>query len=265
MLSPLRNRFGIPGAISVIALVFAMIGGAYAASNDSGGGKASASAQKGPRGPRGPRGKPGPAGPTGPAGPQGPAGAKGDTGAAGSNGSNGTNGTSVTGVPATVGECPAGGVKYTSASGSNAVCNGEDGEDGETGFTETLPPEETETGTWGVRTSSAPANALAPISFPVPVEPAPEFVYVGPEEDKTGEGCPGLSASNTPIAAPGKLCVYAGFELNGSFTANFSTEEVEPGVRAVAGGVVSPAGTVAQFSCPEFTCVIEGVWAVTAE
>ena len=27
MLSPLRNRFGIPGVVSVIALVFAMLGG----------------------------------------------------------------------------------------------------------------------------------------------------------------------------------------------------------------------------------------------
>ena len=45
MFSTLRNRFGIPGVISVIALVFAMFGGAYAASNSSGGGKATASAK----------------------------------------------------------------------------------------------------------------------------------------------------------------------------------------------------------------------------
>ena len=42
MLSPLRNRFGIPGVISVIALVFAMFGGAYAATNSNDGGKATA-------------------------------------------------------------------------------------------------------------------------------------------------------------------------------------------------------------------------------
>ncbi len=45
MFSTLRTRFGIPGVISVIALVFAMFGGAYAASNSSGGGKATASRQ----------------------------------------------------------------------------------------------------------------------------------------------------------------------------------------------------------------------------
>src|SRR3954453_7338957 len=53
MLSPLRNRFGIPGVISVIALVFAMFGGAYAATNGGDGAKATASAKQGPPGPRG--------------------------------------------------------------------------------------------------------------------------------------------------------------------------------------------------------------------
>src|ERR1700704_3299328 len=84
MFSTLRTRFGIPGVISVIALVFAMLGGAYAASN-SGGGKATASA-KAKRGPRGPKGATGPAGPTGPAGATGPSGARGATGAAGFSG-----------------------------------------------------------------------------------------------------------------------------------------------------------------------------------
>jgi hypothetical protein len=51
MFSTLRTRFGIPGVISVMALVFAMLGGAYAANSPSGGGKATASAKakKGPR------------------------------------------------------------------------------------------------------------------------------------------------------------------------------------------------------------------------
>src|SRR5258706_13999527 len=84
MFSPLSNRFGIPGVISVIALVFAMLGGAYAASNNSGGGKASASAKakKGPRGPKGATGPAGPAGPSGPARSKGDPGAKEGTGAA---------------------------------------------------------------------------------------------------------------------------------------------------------------------------------------
>jgi len=140
MLSKLRNPvrairepFGKAGLIvSVVALVFAMLGGAYAATN-SGGGKAVASKAK--AGPRGPRGKTGPAGP---AGPQGPAGANGKDGSSGANGSNGTNGKdgqSVSGTPiAAGGACGTStGVKYTLGATSTNVCNGEDGEEGEPG------------------------------------------------------------------------------------------------------------------------------------
>jgi hypothetical protein len=70
--------------VAVIALVFAMAGGAYAAGG--GGGKQSANASKAKRGPQGPRGKTGPAGPAGPAGPQGIPGPKGDAGAPGAPG-----------------------------------------------------------------------------------------------------------------------------------------------------------------------------------
>lgn len=88
MFSIFRNRFGVPGVISVIALVFAMMGGAFAASN-GGSNHATASAKKGPRGPRGKTGATGPAGAQGPVGPVGP---KGDTGSPGSNGKNGEPG-----------------------------------------------------------------------------------------------------------------------------------------------------------------------------
>src|SRR6188472_2090585 len=133
MFSTLRNRFGIPGVISVIALVFAMFGGAYAASNSSGGGKATASA-KAKKGPRGPKGATGPAGPAGPAG---PTGAKGDAGAPGANGTNGAPGTpgaagkSVTSEQfegtdePSEAECEeAGGVEFKSASPTTYACNG---------------------------------------------------------------------------------------------------------------------------------------------
>jgi hypothetical protein len=82
MFAVFRSKFGIPGVISVMALVFAMIGGAYAASSD-GGGEATASAKKGKQGKPGKRGPTGATGATGPAGPQGAAGAKGDDGANG--------------------------------------------------------------------------------------------------------------------------------------------------------------------------------------
>src|SRR5262245_60915 len=107
MLSPLRNRFGIPGVISVVALVFAMLGGAYAASNnDNGKATASAKAKRGPKGPKGATG------PTGPAGPQGPAGANGKDGSNGANGQEGTNGTNgkSVAVSGTAAGCAEGGI-----------------------------------------------------------------------------------------------------------------------------------------------------------
>jgi len=89
----LKNRFGIPGVIAVAALVFAMIGGAYAATNSGGGKKASASkSNRGPRGPKGPKGATGPAGATGAQGAQGAAGANGKDGAPGSPGEAGPPG-----------------------------------------------------------------------------------------------------------------------------------------------------------------------------
>lgn len=132
MLSPLRNRFGIPGVISVIALVFAMLGGAYAASNDSGSSKATASAKakKGPRGPKGPAGPAGAAGPAGPQGPAGPAGAKGDKGDTGSAGGPGAAGASVTSSSVDLGEpeCEErGGSEFTAGASTTFACNGVDG------------------------------------------------------------------------------------------------------------------------------------------
>ncbi len=216
MFSTLRTRFGIPGVISVIALVFAMFGGAYAASNSSGGGKATASKAK--QGPRGKMGK------TGPAGPQGPAGTKGDTGAAGANGSNGTpgaDGKSVTGEPiAAGGACGTGvtGVKYTLNATATNVCNGKNGKDGETGFTETLPEGATETGFWnsvsGPELLGSP-SALATISFNIPTPTALEPIFNDVDYTGTsGDDCPGSAAD--PQAAEGKLCVYTTGTIQGT-------------------------------------------------
>src|SRR4051794_13200366 len=156
MFSTLRNRFGIPGVISVIALVFAMLGGAYAASNSSGGGKAAASAKakKGPRGPKGPKGDTGPAGPAGPAG---PVGAKGDAGAAGTNGTNGVS-PSGTAFGGEANGCKEGGVKFVGAN-TTVACNGVKGQ---TGFTDTLPAGKTETGAWAIGLNGG--SSIMPLS-----------------------------------------------------------------------------------------------------
>jgi hypothetical protein len=83
MLNAIRRNLSPPTAIAVLALVFAMSGGAIAAKNDAAG-PAEASKQaknkKQKRGPRGPKGKRGAMGPQGPVGPTGPQGPKGDTG-----------------------------------------------------------------------------------------------------------------------------------------------------------------------------------------
>jgi hypothetical protein len=217
MFSTLRNRFGIPGVISVIALVFAMLGGAYAASsNDNGKATASAKAKKGPRGPKGATG---PAGPVGPQGPAGAAGAKGDAGA---NGSNGTNG--VTGPTGLQGNKGA-----TGAAGAT-------GPTGFSGFTETLPSGKTETGVFTMSMSSTyPIPSIDGISFPIPLKEegvegtawtfSPSQIENeewGKKESNLGEGCKQGDAGckdtgcrgsvAEPTAPAGTLCIYTSFE-----------------------------------------------------
>jgi hypothetical protein len=194
MLSIFRTRFGVPGVISVLALVFAMLGGAYAATG-SGGGGATASATKGPPGPRGPRGKrgkPGPAGPVGPAGavgPAGPAGAKGDTGPEGKQGEKGAKGE-----------------------------KGEEGEEGEEGSPwtagGTLPSGETETGSWAATETT---NVVSlPFNIPLTAAPTVEFHEQGGEPT---ENCPG--SVSEPTAKQGFLCIYTQLLAGLKYEPNF--------------------------------------------
>jgi hypothetical protein len=273
MFSTLRNRFGIPGVISVIALVFAMFGGAYAASNSSGGGKATASAKakKGPRGPKGPKGDTGPAGPQGPAG---PAGAKGDTGAPGSNGTNGTNGapgapgTSVTNTALAKGNvnCPEGGAEFKVGAGTpTRACNGV------TGFTETLPSGKTETGKWtavGLYALGGGAVPFAAISYSIPLAaPSEHVVYLNATQTTNSvttpvEGCKfevGNPAA-VPVAPAGTLCVFTRSEEAG---------EVKD-IGAAVGNDDSRSGTSLYVELlaftPEFGAAnLDGTWAVTAK
>jgi collagen triple helix repeat protein len=268
MLSPLRNRFGIPGVISVIALVFAMLGGAYASSNDSSSGKASASAKKGPRGPRGPKG------PAGPAGPVGAAGAKGDTGAKGDNGSAGANGKSAEVVPfsgsKTIGSvtCTEGGLEVKSASATTLVCNGKkgtngtNGTNGTTGFTDTLPSGKTETGSWSIPASES--GGTTALSFAIPL--ATEFdnehvIYLKKGAAAPAGKCTGGTAKE-PKADKGFLCIYAS---NGEVE-NDEIISVKPGAEEFETGV-SKTGIVI-LSLGKITGGIGGywggTWAVTA-
>jgi hypothetical protein len=239
------RRINATTVIAVLALVFAMTGGAYAASRVL----ITSTKQISPKVLKALAGKPGPAGPAGAAGvgapgsqgPQGPAGATGATGETGAKGEAGPKG-----EPGAKGE------------------SGAKGEKGTTGFTETLPSEKTETGAWGTRTAGAQGLDI-PISFALPVDPAPTAVYVGQEESKSAEGCPGIAPDGLPQAAPGKLCVYAGFAIAATFVSFLTIEEEEQGsgLRATPSGA-GPAGTVLTFTCSS-TCDAKGAWAVTAE
>jgi hypothetical protein len=253
MFSTLRTRFGIPGVISVIALVFAMFGGAYAASNSSGGGKATASA-KAKKGPRGPKGATGPVGPAGAQGPAGPAGAKGDAGANGA----------------------AGGVGPAGPTGAKGA-TGATGPAGLSGFTKTLPKGETETGTWAIEAHTVVGSYVptTSISFPIPLEqaggPASAFGFTKAEtaeieaEEIEPGGCKGSVAK--PTAPAGKLCVYTGYEVVEGPAIGLrllrSTANQE-GVYSASGAILQ--GGFVENATTENTAIIEayGSWAVTA-
>ncbi len=198
MLSTFSNRFGIPGVIAVMALVFAMIGSAYAASNSSGGGQAVAS-KAGKRGPKGPKGN------TGPAGPQGPAGA---TGPAGKNGTDGTIGpTGPTGQTGFTETLPSGktetGVYSRSGSGSGFI----------------------------------PSAFPIPLAAPIAEDHVAVVPAAGPQNPNCDNGVAPPPSFKNPEAAPGYLCVFVSLGSTVGVPGNPTREEeVSPGVFEVVLG-----------------------------
>jgi hypothetical protein len=248
MLQALRRHLNPTALLAFLALVFAVTGGAFAASDHAGGGsspgakatasttlatiaKSKAKAKVGPRGPAGPKGATGATGPAGAAGPAGPAGGigpQGPQGPAGTNGTNGTNGESVTLAKASGSECPEGGAKLSTTSSHQPVCNGKEGSPWTLGGT--LPSGKTETGTWGIsalaghyEVEPAPGFkqklnfAYAPISFPIPLKapasgqalPKGHVHIIAPGAKGVGGGtCPETSSLSKPEAEPGNLCIF---------------------------------------------------------
>lgn len=278
MFSLIRNRFGIPGVIATIALIFAVgLGGAYAASGGLTGkqkkevkkiaaqfaGKPGAA---GPAGQPGANGKDGSPGAKGDTGPQGPQGAPGQPGADGPKGDKGDPGD-----PWTVGG--------------------------------TLPSGATETGAWsyGVTPEAAvPSFVKVPISFAIPLAgplapghwmpgatpPVEEPGQVHMINEESGEelivneetftveevpptDCgsdlgPGVNAEN-PQAAPGNLCVYIGLAKNPSAIAlgGFILKAGSSGENLASKGA-STAGAILRFAGEEGGKA-QGTWAVTGE
>jgi Collagen triple helix repeat (20 copies) len=178
MLQRIRRSVNVTGVAAVLALVFAMGGGAYAASRYVITSTKQISPKvlktlKGSPGAAGAQGPAGAAGAQGPAGPQGPAGAKGETGATGAQGP-----------------------------------EGKEGKTGTTGFTKTLPKGATETGVWYARPASGEVETI-PLSFSIPLahELEEANVHVAPNPE-----CPG--SAEEPKAEPGNLCVYTAESFN---------------------------------------------------
>jgi hypothetical protein len=176
MFSSMSRRISPAGVVAVVALVFAMIGGAYAAS----GGLTGKQKKEVKKIAKSFQGK----GPTGPAGPAGSAGAVGAKGDAGANGVTGPAG-------------PAG-------------PEGKQGEEGPEGSPwtagGTLPKEKTETGVWSVTIGTSTTGTVA-TSFIIPLSAAPQVVYVpAGKEEEFEEDCPGNALA--PAATEGVACFY---------------------------------------------------------
>jgi hypothetical protein len=194
MFHQLHKHLNPATALAFVALVFAITGGAFAATGGNGShatltasaAKAKPKSKTGPRGPAGPKGAIGPTGaagatgaigPTGATGPGGPQGSPGTNGSNGEPGAPGANGKSVLSKEEKKGtagiHCPEGGSNFeVEGSGKKTyACNGEKGvlHPGET-----LPAGATETGTWfandvrrGKKAELGLLIAAAVISFPV--------------------------------------------------------------------------------------------------
>jgi hypothetical protein len=275
-----------------LALVFAMSGGAYAASKYV----ITSTKQISPKvlkQLKGKNGKNGAAGATGPAGPQGPpgaAGAKGETGATGlpglegKAGSSGINGKSVAVTEEKTGTSNCGGAGGASfeAEGSGKkifACNGKEGSPWTAGGT--LPSGKTETGTWSVagkpfheEVELLPGHifnfywAYSSISFPIRLS-APllsgHIHVVLSGEKGSGSGCPTTSSVDNPEAENGNLCIFQGssgseHNVGGSSIVALNPGTEEEGETATTGAIlkVIPEPEGSEVSA-------YGTWAVTAE
>ena len=263
MLRRFRDQVGTAGfVISIVALIAAFGGGAYAAS----GGLTAKQKKEVKAIAKQFAGKPGTAGANGT---NGPPGDKGAPGANGSNGSSGANGKSVETGAATVAECPEGGATVQvagEAATKKKICNGEEGPQGPEGSPwaagGTLPSGKKETGAWAIGTEANENFALYDsISFTLPLASSVKarFVNAAGEEVIESSGTPAtvcLGSAANPTAPAGNLCIYEQAGVKTLFESAFNPEG-GPANFAGKGGVnivfyTEPGGTA------------RGDWAVTA-
>lgn len=273
MIARIHQKLGTAGfVISIVALVAALCGGAYAA---GGGltGKQKKEVKNIAKQYAGKPGAPGAQGPAGPAGAKGDTGAKGEKGDPGEKGEAGNTGKSVESltIPAEPGEeaCEErGGAVYEveESSEPTEICNGAQGEPWTVAG---LPTGATETGAWSFNASEAASVApnaelgnganhtvLVPISFSVPLAAAitesSKIHFVGESGD--GVNCKGTALE--PKAPPGQLCVYWVEYEHAEFANVLATD-------FFSAGRTSKAGAFIQFKEVGDGAYGAGSWAVT--
>jgi hypothetical protein len=267
MFSKIRKQLTFANVALTVALVFAMTGGAYAASKYL----ITSTKQISPKVLKVLAGKPGAKGAAGASGPAGPAGAKGETGATGKEGSSGKDGAngesvSVKEVKTSEAACEKhGGSSFAIGGTTTRACNGKEGKEGSPWTAGgTLPSEKSETGTYAVRRADGALNEIetTAVSFNIPVASPPETFFV-----KVGEalpaGCKG--SAEKPEALPGDLCIFEGeASLQHKGGLNFYT------ALSPVGGEVGTTGAELLFTTRQPATVgeevsAEGTWAITAK
>jgi hypothetical protein len=273
MLSILRKRLTFANVALTVMLVFAITGGAYAASKYliTSAKQIKPSVLKQLQGKAGANGLAGPQGPAGSAGAKGetgPAGKEGTAGTSGTNGTDGTNGTSVTSTAfvGSKGSCKEGGTELTAAENKKTdICNGKEGSPWTDGGT--LPVGATETGTWGGSITSHETDFV--ISFPIRLPGVVEDSKVHVIKASEGEGeveespvvkageCKGTIAS--PGAASGNLCIF----VNGAHGAEINAVADLDGKPSALGAGITGALLETEVAKVEAGQLAIGTWAVT--
>jgi hypothetical protein len=273
MFSMIRKRFTYANVAVTVALVFAMSGGAYAASKYvitstkqiSPKVLKSLKGAKGANGANGANGAAGLTGPAGPGGPVGPGGAKGETGASGGEGKAGV---SVTSKEVTAPACTnkEGGSEFTAGSTKTFACNGKAGSPWTAGG---LPKGASEMGEWSV-TQSGEVTVTTTISFTVPLAaalPAANVHFIG-EGEGEGEKSPAAAIISkecegtykAPKAASGNLCVFTNILINATLGSAVGGE----GLHGFGGNGADRSGAQLEFLVTAKGLVLaNGSWVVT--